>query len=74
MSRLSRKIGRFIRRKVLPTMMKTGEVVSKAAGYIPVIGKVAGPIAKVCSHLTNKVAQKVIDAGDRRAAEREARN
>ena len=74
MGRLRQKIGHFIRNKMLPKMMRAGTKVSKVVSRVPVIGKIAGPVATACSNFTNKLTQKAIDYGNRRAAEREARN
>lgn len=71
MSRVGRKIGKFIRRKVLPGLMKASSITSKVARFVPIPG--VGAIAGLASAGFNKLAERAIKKGDQREAERVAK-
>ena len=64
-----KKVGRFFRYKAIPGLLKTSNVIANAASRVPVIGKIAGPVAEKCNNLTQKVGRKVLDYAHRRHGE-----
>ena len=56
-----KKVGGFMRNKVVPGLLKVGDKIAQHVHKIPVIGKVAAPIVNAANNLQQKVVHNVLN-------------